>query len=79
MNENENRRDTKVDWIIRSMLSILDLAFPNEGPEMVCSNCGSKCQIKLDEKARKTKSFLRKRIMDYVHQIEYENSQTKEE
>jgi chromosomal replication initiation ATPase DnaA len=61
---NEDRRSTRTDWIIRSMLSILDLAYPYET---------------LNDKAKSTKSFLRKRIMDYIHQIEYENSRTKEE
>jgi len=60
----ENKRDTKCDYIIRSTLCILDLAYPYET---------------LNDKAKSTKSFLRKRIMDYIHQIEYENTQTKEE
>ena len=60
----ENKRDTKCDYIIRSILCILDLAYPYET---------------LNDKAKSTKSFLRKRIMDYIHQIEYENTQTKEE
>ena len=76
---NEEKRDRRVDWIIRAILCILDLAFPNEGQELTCPNCGTKCQSKLADKARSTKAFLRKRIMDYVHQIEYENSQIKEE
>jgi hypothetical protein len=61
---NEEKRDTKCDYTIRGMLCVLDLAYPYE---------------MLTDKAKSTKSFLRKRIMDYVHQIEYENSQTKEE
>jgi hypothetical protein len=60
---NEEKRDTKADYIIRAILCILDLAYPY----------GT-----LSDKAKSTKSFLRKRIMDYIHQIEYENS-TKEE
>lgn len=61
---NEIKKDTRVDYVIRGMLCILDLAYPYE---------------KLNDKAKSTKSFLRKRVMDYVHQIEYENSQLKGE
>ena len=60
---NEDRRDTKADYVIRAILCILDLAYSYE---------------MLSEKARSIKSFLRKRIMDGVHQIEYENSQRNE-
>jgi len=57
--EIEDKRDNKKDFVIRGMLCILDLAFPNET---------------LTDKARNIKSMLRKRIMDAIHQIEYENS-----
>jgi hypothetical protein len=55
----EDKRDTKVSFISRGMLCILDLGFPNET---------------LNVRANKTKWFLRKRILDGLHQIENENS-----
>lgn len=55
----EDKRDTRVSFASRGILCILDLFAPNET---------------LNPKAAKTKWFLRKRILDGLHQIENENS-----
>jgi hypothetical protein len=59
----EDKRDSEVNFASRGMLCILDLKFPNET---------------LNPKAAKTKWFLRKRILDGLHQIENENKQNNE-
>jgi hypothetical protein len=56
-------RETKVSFMSRGMLCVLDLGFPND---------------KLNERASKTKWFLRKRILDGLHQIENENKEMNE-
>jgi hypothetical protein len=56
----EEKRDGYVDFVIRGMLCILDLAFPNE---------------KLKDRAKSEKFLLRKRIMDYVHKIDFLNKE----
>jgi hypothetical protein len=57
----EDKRNSNVNFMSRGMLCILDLGFKDN---------------ELNPKAAKTKWFLRKRILDGLHQIEYENNKS---